>query len=574
MIFCKTTFHKLFTFVIVLLLTACAQVVAPGGGPVDVKPPRVLRYIPDSASINIKPKSIFIVFDEYINVAGMESQLVISPPLEKAPDIKVKDKTLLINFNKQDTLQPNTTYVFSFGNAIRDVNENNPKDNFKYVFSTGSFIDSLVVQGVVQNAFDHKPEKGVLVMLYRNFDDSTIYKRKPDYFTKTKDNGAFQITNVREGKYKVIALKDANSDYKYNGDGEKIAFSDTLITTPSSRNLVLDLFQEPPKKFQLKKFIYNSYGRIDFYFNRGSDSIEINPINYILNEDDVILDYSANKDTLTYWFRNVDKDSLFLKVSNGTKIIDTVELKLIKKEEALTDKKNPLKLSLLKSADMNMNYDLGSVFHLTFSAPIVNYDYAKEADLEESIDSVKRPKRSLVYFNDDWYNVALCRWDSTHKVEDPYNRGVLMAAPVRRLFDKWKPNTNYHLFIPPSTFTDFFGLTNDSIDINFKTRDEAYYGNFKIQINIPPTEHNYIVQLLDEQERVVRTRDIKSSETITYEYLPPGKYKLKIIYDTNTNYKWDSGNISKKRQPEKVIFNSELITVRANWDLDMKWDVK
>ena len=127
MIFCKTSFHYLFTFTIVLLLSACAQVVAPGGGRKDVVPPRVVRYIPDSASTNIKPKAIFIVFDEYINLKALESQLIISPPLEKAPDIKVKDKTLLITLSKEDTLKPNTTYVFSFGNAIQDINESNPK---------------------------------------------------------------------------------------------------------------------------------------------------------------------------------------------------------------------------------------------------------------------------------------------------------------------------------------------------------------------------------------------------------------------------------------------------------------
>jgi len=574
MIFYKKPFHLLHTSILVLSLGACAQIGSPGGGRRDVTPPKVVRYIPDSASTNIKPKSIFIVFDEYITLKGMESQLVISPPLEKAPDIKVKDKGVLITFSREDTLKPNTTYVFSFGNAIQDINENNPKDNFKYVFSTGSFIDSLVVKGRVQTAFDHKTEKGLLVMLYRNYTDSSVYKGKPDYFAKTKDDGTFQITNVREGNYKVVALKDVNANYKYDSDDEKIAFIDTLVNVPATNDLMLELFQEPPKKFHLKKHTYNSYGKIDFSFNKGSDSIEITPINVVLDKEDVIFDYSVNRDMLTYWFRNVEKDSLILQVSNGSKIIDTIELKLIKKENALKDKKNPLKLKVLRTPDKKMNFELGSFCTLTFSAPIVKYNYAEEASLEEYADGVRKQLKSIFYFNDDWYNLTLYKYDSAHKVEDRYNPGALISKPLKTPFDKWKPGANYFLFIPPATFTDFFGFTNDSINIHFKTRDDASYGSLKLQINIPATDHNYIVQLLDGLENAVRSYDIRSSETITCEHLSPGKYKLKIIDDTNHNFKWDNGNFSKNKQPEKVIYNSEVINVRANWDLDLKWDVK
>ena len=39
--------------------------------------------------------------------------------------------TLTIKIN--DTLQPNTTYNFNFGQSIEDNNEGNPFNQFKYV---------------------------------------------------------------------------------------------------------------------------------------------------------------------------------------------------------------------------------------------------------------------------------------------------------------------------------------------------------------------------------------------------------------------------------------------------------
>ena len=51
-----------------------------------------------------------------------------------------------------DTLKDNTTYSFNFGNSILDNNEGNLFPNYKYVFSTGSYIDSLTLKGTAIDA--------------------------------------------------------------------------------------------------------------------------------------------------------------------------------------------------------------------------------------------------------------------------------------------------------------------------------------------------------------------------------------------------------------------------------------
>ena len=162
--------------------------------------------------------------------------------------------------------------------------------------------------------------------------------------------------------------------------------------------------------------------------------------------------------------------------------------------------------------------------------------------------------------------------DSTKVNEDPNNPGTFICSPEFKNF-LLKENTTYHLLILPGTFTDIFGLTNDSIKIDFKTREEKYYGSVKLKLDVPPTDGYYIVQLLDESSNVIREDLVSKSIELEYAYLAPKKYKLKIIYDDNRNRKWDVGNYLKKIQPEKVIYNSELINIRSNWDAELEWKI-
>ena len=549
----------------------------PGGGKKDTTPPKVVKYTPDSAQLNFNAKAIQINFNEFVQLKDLNNQLIISPPLKNSPNITVKGKTLNIVFDKKDTLKPNTTYSISFGNALQDITENNPIDNFKYIFSTGTFIDSCSVKGKVENSFNHTTDKGILVMLYSNFDDSVIYKRLPDYFAKTKEDGTFQINDVKEGKYKLMVLKDGNANYKYDGEAENIGFVDALIDVTKKGTILIDMFQETPKKLYLKKNTHDSYGKIVFVFNKGADSLQVNPINYTFKKGDVFFDLTDNMDTLNYWFRNIDTDVLKLQLKNGSKVIDTLEYKLITKEDALKSKRHPLKLTLLNSFNGNQAFDLNGHLIFNFSQPIDSIDESVKVSLKEDSVLIKNNKKYhyINYENDNMVAIAKETWDSTIHSEDPNNLGTMISAPLRatELYTPAKESTKYHLFIPPGTFTDFFGLTNDTIKIDFKTQEEKFYGTVKLKITIPEAKGQYILQLMDDKENLYRETIINAGQTINYEYLHPQQYKLKLIYDDNKNGKWDTGNYLQKIQPEKVIYYTGTITIRSNWDLDLEWKI-
>jgi hypothetical protein len=219
----------------------------------------------------------------------------------------------------------------------------------------------------------------------------------------------------------------------------------------------------------------------------------------------------------------------------------------------LKAKRNPLKLSVIASLDGSQSFDLNKNVILDFSNPIKSIAKTNGTQIKTDSSKIAGAEIEFVIFNNFRTTVNTIISDSVTKNSS------------------WKENTNYQLYIPPNTFTDIFDLTNDTITVDFKTRELKYYGTLKLNISIPETKNNYVVQLIDEQGNVTREHFIKKSEVLNYDYLQPKKYKLKIIVDDNNNQKWDTGNYIQHLQAEKVIFNSELINVRSNWDMELDW---
>src|SRR5882757_9886988 len=150
--------------------TGCANIVPPLGGPRDTIPPRLLYVIPRDSSKSLTPTKIIFNFDEYIDPKDVRTELIVSPLPKTEPLVDARLRILTVRI--KDTLQPNTTYSFNFGNAIRDVNEGNILKNFTYVFSTGDHIDAGELSGNVYLAASGKIDTTLIAMLHRKFDNS------------------------------------------------------------------------------------------------------------------------------------------------------------------------------------------------------------------------------------------------------------------------------------------------------------------------------------------------------------------------------------------------------------------
>ena len=135
----------------IVMLSACANMgQGPQGGPKDTIPPMVVKELPMNGSLNVTSKKLEITFNEYIQLADIQNNVLISPPQQNAPEIKAVGKKLTVVF--QEDLIDSTTYTIDFGAAICDYNEKVPLEGYVMAFSTGDQIDSLGISGRVYNA--------------------------------------------------------------------------------------------------------------------------------------------------------------------------------------------------------------------------------------------------------------------------------------------------------------------------------------------------------------------------------------------------------------------------------------
>ncbi len=225
------------------LFYQCGQPMPPMGGLKDTLPPVLIKANPRDSAVNVKGNKITIEFNEYIQLQGLQQQLVVTPVPLVQPIIESKLKVVTIKL--KDTLQPNTTYSINFGNALQDINENNPLQNFTYVFSTGSHIDTGKLSGRVVLAETGKADSTLLVVMHRNLADSAFSTVKPVYLARMNKEGFFAFRYLVPGRYNVFAIRDQDGGLKFDSPSETIAFLDSVVTiTAQTEPIKLYAFTE------------------------------------------------------------------------------------------------------------------------------------------------------------------------------------------------------------------------------------------------------------------------------------------------------------------------------------------
>jgi len=239
-----------FFIVIAIPFYQCGQPMPPTGGLRDTLPPLLVRANPADSSLNVTAKKIVLEFNEYVQLQNAQQQMVVSPVPQVIPQVEAKLKEVTIRL--KDTLEANTTYTINFGDALQDVNENNPMKNFTYIFSTGSYVDSGKLTGKVVLAEDGKVDSTIIVVLHRNLSDTAFSTLKPRYFARLNKEGFFTFRYLASGRYNAFALKDADGGMKYDQASEMIGFLDQPIeittNTPAALIYAFAETKELPKK--------------------------------------------------------------------------------------------------------------------------------------------------------------------------------------------------------------------------------------------------------------------------------------------------------------------------------------
>lgn len=530
--------HIFLFFLIALVVYSCAVQQRPQGGPKDHDPPKLLKATPPNLTHNFTAKEIKLDFDEYFKLNNQYQEITVFPAPDKNPDYKVRSKSLIIEL--KDTLQKNTTYVINFGKAIGDVNENNVLKNFTYVFSSGNHIDSLTMAGTVTNNETQLKEKDVTVMLFTLKQDSLLFgKKKPSLYTTTDSVGNFKLSNLKEGVYKIYALKEKTPDKVYDNDDELIAFSTNVINfTRDTSTINLKLFKQTPEKYRLTEKIFQNDGSMQFIFNKPLTRPSVK----ILYPDGLdaqkIVDVSPTKDTLVIYSKNMDFDSVSLAFSDNNKRLDTTYLRKGRKESFNRN------LTFRYGTTLTNQLRSGTDLKVYTNMPIENFEPTLMGLKEDS---------NLVKFA---------------AVKDTGSAGKSFSIKYT-----WKPKAAYQLVLQEGAITDIYGDKNKLQVKKFSIAPADSYTNLQLKVNVPDTSRYYVVELLNEQGKPVRSDVIKQKATLSYRNIYVGKFRLRVIYDDNKNGKWDSGSIKERRQPENIWAYSKVFVLRPNWDTEETVDV-
>jgi hypothetical protein len=164
----------------------------------------------------------------------------------------VESKLNSITVKLKDSLESNTTYTISFGEAIKDFTESNILKNLTYRFSTGQALDSLTLSGKIILAETGKPDTGMIVMLHKNGKDSALMNEKPRYITKLNSRGEFTFQNLPSATYYLYAVNAEGGSYRYLGGNQLFAFADKPVTIQQNNDTVT-LYAYAEKEEEKKK---------------------------------------------------------------------------------------------------------------------------------------------------------------------------------------------------------------------------------------------------------------------------------------------------------------------------------
>lgn len=527
-------------FLLVFFMLSCAKRGSITGGLKDTLAP-VLKYSsPKNFSTDFKGNEIILGFDEYVKLKNLNKQLIVSPPMKHEPLILPTTPSKVITIKIKDTLLPNTTYSFNFGQSIADNNEGNSINQFKYVFSTGPSIDSLSISGQIKDAYEKNVDNFVSVMLYEindTYQDSLIYKQSPRYITNTLDSlRTFKLENLKAGKYLLMALKDKGSNNRYNPKDDKIGFIKHYITVPNDTVFELELFKEV-LPFKAVKPVQASGNRLYLPYE-SKQNFKLSKPKVVLKHGndtmETIVTAFPKKDSLQIWYKplKVKADSLAVEVSKE-KYNKRFSVKI--KDQ----KKDTLNITAVQNGTINFR----DRFTLESTTPLVKFDKSK-------IRLVNKDS-TAVDFTTEY---------------DEFEQKLYVDF-------KKEPIEKYSITFFPGALTDFYEKTNDTLAIKLSTKEPADYGNLVLNLkNVK--RFPIIVEATNAKGDVVYASDYSEGKTkIEFNLLVPDKFTIRIIYDDNKNKIYDSGDFLNKKYAEEVFYYQTPVDVRTNWDVDQAIDL-
>lgn len=590
-------------------LSRCASIGTPTGGPKDTLPPVVVAVVPEDGATNFKSKSIYIEFDEYVQLKDQQKEIYVSPAMGKKPVFTMRGRGIYIQI-KDDSLLPETTYAIEFGSSVADNNESNALHGLRYVFSTGNTIDSLICSGYTEDSYTADSLGKSFIWFYEadsvetpDTYDSTIFKYKPSKIARSQNNGIFIAQNLKPVPYRVYAIFDANDNQTYEPSIDKVGFVDGVYNPAEMPDFSIwydSVRRYPSADPQLYFRLFT-----DVSFRRQSLQEATRP-----EQHKVVLSFGAsNPDIRSLRLDSVPQDKIIVEpLSKGR---DTLALWLNVPSESLPD--------TLRGEIVFMAHDTLNVLRETKEELKLSWRRIESRDQERERERNERARAKAEAAGEEWkepptpstfamidfaksaevnpeqdlpleFATPLTRFDSTAVELLSFGEGgdtlreraifIPDTANVRRwrLRSRWLPERQYRLRIPPDALADITGEGNDSITASLTVSKVEDYATLRLKVTPRHEGDIYILQLVDANGTLLREERGVGAGEHTMLYVPAGDMRLRIIEDVNGNGEWDGGNLVERRQSERAEFykndeQEELFTTKTGWEFDLTLDM-
>lgn len=519
-----------------LLLAGCAAISSPEGGPRDQEAPKLVSSVPKNGTTNYKGTAVRLVFSEQVQLKDLSKNLLITPSISDKNPYKLREERNAIELRFEKPLEPNTTYVFNFRDAVTDITESNPARDVIVAFSTGAALDSGRVRGEVRELLTSRPDADITIALYPA-DDTTDVRRNPPYYqTRTDKSGLFELRNLREGRYRIYALADKNNNSRYE-EPERIAYLpqpielrprlDTLrllTVRPDSRRPLILSQQPSPEQFKVG---YNEGLRQFTLAALGQPTTPAVAETASLQERgrSVTVQRAPAVPPGRYLLTAVD--------SAGNTGVDTVSVRF---EELKTPPRRGPQYQVLGNPRSvyrqgQLKYQFTGPVRVATTKPFGTLveDSVTRRPLRLPADAALSPDRSLLTVN----------------VNTKAKKTVT--------------------FIPDSTAIEAVsGQPLRLRPLRLTVTDQSGVGS--LSGTVQTTFRSYELQLLDQNFQLIRS--LSSPRSFRFDNLEPGTYRLRVLIDADNDGRWRGGDPKLAQPAEPVYQFPQQQQVRANWEVE------
>lgn len=531
----------------IIILTGCANQMAPVGGEVDKIPPEVIESYPKNRTTNFKESYLEIKFSEYVDKLSVQNSIFISPALQHGINYNWSGKSVALEI--KDTLQENTTYTVTVGTEVMDLNNRNKMvQPFTFAFSTGNKIDTAKISGKVYTG----KTDGVMIYAYQSSNDVDPSKQKPNYVSQVGKNGSYSIVGLREGDYKIFAMRDNMLDmlYQKNDDEYGVQANKIELTTENTNPEHIDFFltREDTIAPKLNAAFMKDRSHLVVEFSEAVDSAKLSAANFTL------VDTTSKKTISPKYFYKLDSrpNQFYLAFGDTTSFKDYI-LFVSEFEDMHSNKTADDKISFVYKTERdtfpnNLLKAFGDLpdSKVDFENPLVSIQFADGIDIEEvkSRTAIEDPQKKSIEF-------AVTKYDD-----------VLFQLSAK---NKLKPGLEYIVKFNAKNLADISGKSVDTVyQRKFTTSTELDFSGASGVVEGADSTNVTVLESVSLPKKVYNQKN-DSKKKFEFKKVIPGKYLIWTFKDKNKNGKYDSGSIQPFKYAEEFRYYNDTLNLRARW---------